>query len=713
MDPQFAAFWQTPLTYLKKVGPKRAEVLAQEAQLRTYLDLLHYLPYKYVDRRQVRLACELQPYETTTLIGTIQDYQVQRGKRRWLTATLRDETGLVELIWFQGIDYIQKRYLEGELVVVFGKAEPTRAGHFKILHPELEPLAEEQHAVLGAMQIVPFYSATEAMKRQGLDARSIRRLTHGLLEEAGQRFDEYLPPSLMAAHQLVPLAQAWRHVHFPPSWEARDVARARLKFEELFFFEMALAQRKSLLQPARHSPPFAQVGELFRRFYAEFLPFELTEAQKRVVREIRRDLGQATQMNRLVQGDVGSGKTMVAVLATLIAADNGWQTALLAPTEILAEQHFHSFYRLLSPLGVQVELLTGGRRKSERDKTLAAVASGHTHILIGTHALLEDAVQFRKLGLTIIDEQHKFGVLQRAKLWQKAPLRDNGTPLYPHNLVMTATPIPRTLAMTLYGDIDVSVIDELPPGRTPIRTVLRAEEQRPRVFGFIREQLEEGRQAYIVYPLVEETEKLDLLAVEKGYELIQRSFPERHIGIVHGKMKPDAKQYEMDRFKRGETHILVATTVIEVGVDVPNATVMVIENAERFGLSQLHQLRGRVGRGGGASFCILMAGVPLRKLGDTARKRLHAMCDTTDGFHIAEIDLELRGPGDFLGTRQSGLPEFQLADIIADAELLGQARQAAFDLIATDPRLDAPQHQALRREFRRRCAQWQLPDLVA
>ncbi|MEM9986830.1 MAG: ATP-dependent DNA helicase RecG, partial [Bacteroidota bacterium] len=490
---------------------------------------------------------------------------------------------------------------------------------------------------------------------------------------------------------LLDRPQALLNIHFPESFELLEAAIRRLKFEELFFFQLMLARRRKVAKSENRAAPFTRIGDYFNGFYEAHMPFELTGAQKRVLKEVRKDLAQDTQMNRLVQGDVGSGKTMVAFMTMLMAKDNGFQSGLMAPTAILAEQHYRKLSKMAEKVGMQVALLVGGQRKKLRQAMLDQIAEGRADIVIGTHAIIQDSVQFKRLGLVVIDEQHKFGVMQRAKLWGKADP-------FPHNMVMTATPIPRTLAMTVYGDVDVSVIDELPPGRQPIKTSVHGESKRLEVFGFIKRELQKGRQAYVVYPLVEESEKLDLLAAEKGHELLERHFQGFRVGLVHGKMKPEDKEMEMQRFIKRQTHILVSTTVIEVGVDVPNSTIMVIENAERFGLSQLHQLRGRVGRGGGASFCILMAG---KKLSHDGKKRLKAMRDTTDGFKIAEIDLELRGPGDFLGTRQSGLPQFQLANVVEDQPILKEAREAAFALVEQDPRLRHPAHAPLRHQYRR------------
>jgi len=682
----------------------RADTLLKEVNLRTFWDLLHYLPRRYVDRSQVTKINQVHGDSyAVSLVGTLSDFELNtQGKRKRLTATFRDGTGFAQLIWFQGLQWVRQRFRDGDEVALYGK--PTFQGNKLVFaHPELEPMRDENQN-LDTLKIIPLYPSTEKLKRVGLDARGLRQVLYSLLELAHSQWEEYLPPDILSTNQLCDRAFAYRNIHFPSSFDALQRARTRLKFDELFFFEILLAQRKTLLQPQHQSLPFTRIGDYFNRFYTEQLPFQLTNAQKRVVKEIRADVAKPVQMNRLVQGDVGSGKTIVAVMAMLMAVDNGFQAALMAPTEILAEQHFNSCNRLLEPLGLQVDLIAGGQGKRQRNRILADLQSGHTHIIIGTHALIEDPVQFRRLGLTVIDEQHKFGVLQRSKLWAKSEH-------FPHNLAMTATPIPRTLALTLYGDIDVSIIDELPPGRKPIRTAIRTESRRLEVFGFMRHQIDEGRQVYVVYPLIEESSTEDLLALEQGHQAITRAFPGVQVGVVHGKMKSDIKDYEMQRFKRGETKILVATTVIEVGVDVPNASVMVVENAERFGLSQLHQLRGRVGRGAEQSFCILMVGKA--DIGHPARRRLEAMAQTQDGFRIAEIDLEIRGPGDFLGTKQSGLPEFKVADLTQDQFILSQAREAAFQLITKDGRLTQPEHRLLRQALVRYCTGHQLELLSA
>ncbi|MEO0472305.1 MAG: ATP-dependent DNA helicase RecG [Bacteroidota bacterium] len=667
--------WQKDIMYLKRVGPKRAEVLASEAGIRTYGDLLMYFPRKYVDRSKVSKISEVQEGQHVSLVGRLINLNLVRGKkgRNRLSGTFKDDSGTLELTWFQGVKWIQSSLKIGEELALFGRIS-MYGGSPQMTHPEVDHLKNED-GVRHAGNIVPFYPSSEKLSRMGLDSRGFRGLMHQLLEEAGNMIPETIDPVLCQQMQIRPRQEAIQNIHFPASYPALQSARQRLIFEEFFFFQLLLARRRDSARLQHQAPPFTQIGSYFNTFFDQHMPFELTGAQKRVLKEIRRDLARPVQMNRLVQGDVGSGKTMVAFMTMLMAKDNGFQSAIMAPTAILAEQHYQKITAMAEKIGLTTDILVGGQKKKERSQILERIASGETDITIGTHALIEDTVQFQKLGLVVVDEQHKFGVMQRMKLWRKA------NP-FPHNMVMTATPIPRTLAMTVYGDIEVSVIDELPPGRQPIQTLVKGESKRLEVLGFIKQQLEAGKQAYVVYPLVEESEKLDLIAAVKGHELLERYFTDFRVGIVHGKMHPEDKELEMQQFVKNKSQLLVSTTVIEVGVDVPNATVMLIEHAERFGLSQLHQLRGRVGRGGGASYCILMAG---KKLSADGKTRLKAMKESTDGFRISEIDLELRGPGDFLGTRQSGLPEFQLANIIEDQEILKVARQHAFHLQESDP----------------------------
>lgn len=684
--------WQTEITYLKRVGPKRAELLGKECRIFTFLDLLHYFPRKYVDRSKVSKVKDLRQHDATvTLVGRITKLGLTPTKkgRKILAGTFSDGTGNIALTWFQGIKWVQQNLKVGEEIAIFGK--PTLYnGQWQLTHPDIDRLKNEQGA-RHTGQIVPFYPSTEKLSRLGLDSRGFRTIVHHLLETAQIHIQENLSTDLCQTYQLISHAEALVNIHFPQSYDLLRASLRRLKFEEFFFFQLLLARRRTHSRSVNRSHPFLTIGKYFHEFFEQHMPFDLTGAQKRVLKEIRKDLGKPIQMSRLVQGDVGSGKTMVAFMTILMAKDNGFQAALMAPTAILADQHYQKISKMAEKVGMTTVMIVGGQRKKERTAVLEKTASGEADIVIGTHALIEDTVVFKNLGLVVVDEQHKFGVVQRARLWKKADP-------FPHNLIMTATPIPRTLAMTLYGDVDVSVIDELPPGRQPIRTMVYKESKRLEVFGFIKREIAKGRQAYVVYPLVEESEKLDLLAAEKGAELLEQHFSEYRVGLVHGRMKPEAKDIEMERFVKKQVQILVSTTVIEVGVDVPNATIMVIENAERFGLSQLHQLRGRVGRGQYQSYCLLMAGYKVSQVG---KKRLQAMSDTQDGFKIAEIDLELRGPGDFLGTRQSGLPEFQLANIVEDQELLQQAREAAFFLTEEDPQLQLPKNHAIRASFTR------------
>ena len=675
--------------YLKKVGPQRAKALAKELAIKNYGDLLHYYPRKYVDRSKVTEVRDLRPEMYATLVGRLSHIHVmksQRGRGR-LAATFTDGTGDLDLNWFQGVKWLEKYLKKGEEIALFGKVSMFNR-KLQMSHPEVDYLKEENQA-MSTMQIVPFYPSSDKLGRVGLDSKGFRGITFQLLQEGRANIIENLPANLIEQYRLISRQEAISHIHFPQSFGTLSAARRRLKFEELFFFQLLLAQRRGTHRASHEAKPFKEVGHYFNTFYTDHLPFSLTGAQKRVLKEVRRDLYLPIQMNRLVQGDVGSGKTMVAFMTMLIARDNGFQSCLMAPTEILAEQHYKKLGNYAEKLGLKVVILVGGQKKAVRREVLELMASGEADIAVGTHALIEDSAKFKNLGLVVVDEQHKFGVLQRARLWQKADP-------FPHNMIMTATPIPRTLAMTLYGDVDVSIIDELPPGRRPISTSWRGESKRLEVFGFIRRELEKGKQAYVVYPLVEESEKLDYLAAVQCKELLEQHFSEYRVGMVHGRMKSEDKDMEMQLFLDKKSHILVSTTVIEVGVDVPNATIMLIENAEKFGLSQLHQLRGRVGRNDEQSYCILMSGPKVSKVG---KERLQAMVDTTDGFKIAETDLKLRGPGDFLGIRQSGLPEFQLANIVDDQDILQEARKAAFNLHEQDPHLAAGEHQGLRWYF--------------
>ena len=676
----------TPIEYLKGVGPARAALLQSELGIYTFGDLLEYYPYRYVDRSKTSTIRDLdidEPY--VVLRGKIHDLQtVGTGRSTRLTALLSDNTGQIELVWFQGIKWIKESLKPDTEYIVMGK--PTLFnGHINIAHPDLDRATGEGVTTL---QYIPIYSSTEKLKSKGLHTKGIARLTEQLLRAAAGNIPETLPPSVVHKYNLPSRANAIEVIHYPTRPHDITVSMQRMKFEELFFLQLDYQYAKHERTIRANGRMFTVVGDHFNRFYNEKLNFELTGAQKRVVKEIRADMRSGHQMNRLLQGDVGSGKTLVALLCMLIAIDNGCQACMMAPTEILANQHFANVSKMLDGLGINVGLLTGSLKSSAKRKVKERLKQGSIDILIGTHALIEKDVQFADLGFVVIDEQHRFGVEQRSRLWTKSAQP-------PHVLVMTATPIPRTLAMTLYGDLDCSVIDELPPGRKEIKTVHCTDSQRLKVFGFMRREIARGRQVYVVYPLIEESESMDLKDLMDGYESISRDFPlpEYQISIVHGRMDAEAKDYEMGRFKRGETQIMVSTTVIEVGVDVPNATVMVIENAERFGLSQLHQLRGRVGRGGEQSYCILMTG---NKLSSSGRERIKTMVDTTDGFRIAEADLKLRGPGDLQGLQQSGILQLKIADIVNDEPIIRAARETVQDILASDPNLDNPDNGSLK-----------------
>lgn len=672
------------IKYLPGVGPQRAAILNKELSVCSMHDLLYYFPYKYVDRSRLYYIHEIDgnmPY--IQLKGEILSFETfGEGRQRRLVAHFSDDTGVVDLVWFQGIKYLSGRYKTHTKYIVFGK--PTIFnGRINIAHPDIDPA---EGLVLSDMGLQPYYNTTERMKRSGLNSHALGKLTSNLLALLKEPMPETLPEWLVKQHQLMSLDEALRNIHFPHTPESLRRAQYRLKFEELFYVQLNILRYAKDRARKYNGFIFSQVGDIFNTFYRHYLPFELTGAQKRVIKEIRRDMGSGRQMNRLLQGDVGSGKTLVALMSMLIALDNGYQTCLMAPTEILASQHYDTIHKLLGSMPVKVELLTGSVKGKKREAILRSLTLGETHILIGTHAVLEDTVCFSSLGMVVIDEQHRFGVAQRAKLWNK-----NTRP--PHVLVMTATPIPRTLAMTLYGDLDVSVIDELPPGRKPIQTIHQFDNRRASLYASIRKQIQEGRQVYIVYPLIQESEKMDIKNLEEGYEHICAEFPEYKVSKVHGKMRPADKEAEMQRFVTGETQIMVATTVIEVGVNVPNASVMVIENAERFGLSQLHQLRGRVGRGADQSYCILVTGY---KLSEDTRKRIQIMVDSNDGFEIAEADLKLRGPGDLEGTQQSGIAfDLRIADITRDGQLLQFVRDIAQAVVDGDPTESNPQNAIL------------------
>ncbi len=674
------------IKYLTGVGPKRAALFNEECQIFTCKDLLYYFPYRYIDRTRVYQINEIDPelpyIQITGKIIRMEAIGQKRKKR--LVASFTDGTGVIELVWFRGISWMEENLKSGVEYLVFGK--PTLFNRkINIAHPDIEEL-EKAKNVRSALQ--PMYSTTEKMKRNNLNSRAIHKLLINLLQELGGKIPEKLPDYMVSQYKLMALNDALKIIHLPDDAEMLKKARFRLKFDELFLVQLMLLKNKILREDRFIGFVFKKVGNYFNTFYHKKLSFELTGAQKRVLKEIRRDLGSGRQMNRLLQGDVGSGKTLVALMSILIANDNGFQACLMAPTEILATQHHQTIQSFLQGMHVKIYLLTGSTPKSERNLIHQELTGGDANILIGTHALIEDEVQFGNLGLVIIDEQHRFGVAQRAKLWNK-----NEQP--PHVLVMTATPIPRTLAMTIYGDLEVSLIDELPPGRKPIKTYHYFDTKRLAMFGFLRKQIEKGRQVYIVYPLIKESEKLDYKNLEDGIESISRAFPppKYAISVVHGKMKPEEKEKSMSLFKNGVTHIMVATTVIEVGVDIPNAAIMVIESAERFGLSQLHQLRGRVGRGADQSYCILMTG---HKLSNEARQRISTMVNSNDGFEIAESDLKLRGPGDMEGTQQSGIPfDFKIASLAQDGQLLQYARNIAQDIIRDDPGLTEAKHHKL------------------
>lgn len=684
----------TPIEYLKGVGPARADLLRKELHIHTLGDLLLHYPFRYIDRTEFHRIDQLQPtMESAQVIGRLVQLEEMGEKRaRRLIGRFRDDSGEVELVWFQSITWLKKSLNVGSAYVLYGKPGWFN-GQLTFSHPEME-IYHPSAATKGNLSLQPVYSSTEKLKKIGLDTRGLQKLTAVALQQIVQTYPESLPDYLIRQHALIPFAQALRAIHFPQSKEELAQSIRRLKFDELFFIQLKLLKNKMIQTQRFKGHRFEEVGTRFHRFYSERLPFDLTEAQKRVVREIRRDTVTGAQMNRLVQGDVGSGKTVVALLSMLLAVDNGFQACLMAPTEILAQQHYKGITRLLGADLASVQILTGSTPQKERRLLHQQLEDGTLQILIGTHALIEDKVKFLNLGLVVIDEQHRFGVEQRAKLWRK-----NFIP--PHMLVMTATPIPRTLAMTLYGDLDISVIDELPAGRKPIKTLHLYESSRLRMFGVMREEIAKGRQVYVVYPLINESEKMDLLYLDAGLEALRREFPlpQYQISVVHGKMPVQDKEFEMQRFIKGETQIMVATTVIEVGVDVPNASVMVIENAERFGLSQLHQLRGRVGRGAEQSYCILMSG---HKLGAESRLRLETMVRTNDGFEIAEVDLQLRGPGDIAGTQQSGVLDLKLADLAQDQGLLVEVRNSVIDLFKKDPRLELPENGLLKAYLQQR-----------
>lgn len=678
------------IKFLPGVGPKKAELLNKELKIFSFEDLLYYFPYKYIDRSRTYKIKEIDgnmPY--IQLRGEILNFETQgEGKGRRLIARFSDGTGIIELVWFKGIKFIIEKYKPGVEYTLFGK--PTRFGSkLNIAHPEIDPIDD---IIDKAPGLQAYYSTTEKMKSHFLNSKAIQKIMYNLWKSINGPLPETLPAQVIARSQVIYLTEAIQNIHFPQSPDLLRKAQFRLKFEELFYLQLNILRFTRQRQKKLGGFRFDHIGDYFNNFYHQCLPFELTNAQKRVLREIRADVGSGKQMNRLLQGDVGSGKTLVALMSMLMAVDNGFQACLMAPTEILASQHYESISELVAPIGIHVELLTGSTRKRERERIHEGLLTRDVNLIIGTHALIEDTVLFSNLGLVVIDEQHRFGVEQRARLWKK-----NNRP--PHILVMTATPIPRTLAMTVYGDLDVSVIDELPPGRKPIQTIHQYDNKRGALYASIRKQIKMGRQIYIVYPLIQESERSDLKNLEDGFKHIQEVFPEFKVCMVHGKMKPAEKDAEMQKFVSGEAHIMVATTVIEVGVNVPNASVMIIENAERFGLSQLHQLRGRVGRGADQSYCILMTS---HKLSQETRKRLEIMVRTNDGFEISEADLQLRGPGDMEGTQQSGIAfDLKIANIAKDGQILQLARDIANEILDKDPELSLTENYVLNRQLQK------------
>ncbi len=676
----------TPIEYLKGVGPKKGELFKSELRIYTYGQLLHFFPFRYIDRSQLNKIKDIHSDEKAVQLKVVVTNisEVGAGRAKRLSVIVQDSTGMLELIFFKGIKWLKPKFKIGREYLVYGKPTKYRS-QYNIAHPEFEEITNDNIKLTG---LQPVYHSTEKATKGGLNSKGVERAIQQLLHQIPRHIPEVLSNEIISDLNLAEREVAFINIHQPKSYQELKKASFRLKFEEFFFLQLRLIKQKLAKEKAIKGHLFEAVGDLFNEFYSNHIPFELTNAQKRVVKEIRRDLGSNKHMNRLLQGDVGSGKTLVSLLVMLLAIDNGFQACLMAPTEILATQHFFTIQEFLKDLSVGVMLLTGSTKKSEREIIHAKLQSGELHILIGTHALLEDVVQFKNLGLTVIDEQHRFGVKQRAKLWKK-----NTIP--PHVLVMTATPIPRTLAMTLYGDLDISIIDELPPGRKPIKTLHKYDKHRLSVFGFMEKQIAEGRQVYVVYPLIEESEALDFKDLMDGYESLSRRFPlpKYKISVVHGKMKAQDKEHEMQRFAKGETQILVATTVIEVGVNVPNASVMVIESANKFGLSQLHQLRGRVGRGANQSYCVLMTDY---KLSQDAKTRIETMVKTNDGFEIAEVDLKLRGPGDILGTQQSGVLDLKIADLAKDNLILSSARNKAQELLSDDPEIANEENRMIR-----------------
>ncbi len=682
------SFLNNSLEFIKGAGTVKAELLAAELGIRTVGDMLEHYPFRYVDRSQIMTLADLRSLndfgQVRGILGPLREEGTNVKKR--LRGSFTDSTGSIELIWFKGVKWMKENLLPGNEYMLYGKVTNFMS-NLNVVHPELERIIDGRNPQ-GYLQ--PIYSTTEKLTKRGLSSKGIEKIIENIISRPELAVEETLPDYLRESLVLVPKKKAIIDIHRPKSQADINQASRRLKFEELFYIQLELLLKRELRSKQVSGFTFENVGDYFNTFYEKHLPFELTNAQKRVLREVRRDMKSGTQMNRLLQGDVGSGKTIVAALAALIAIDNGFQACIMAPTEILAGQHYQTISELLGEMNIKIDLLTGSVKTKRRREIDEACTSGELHILIGTHALLEDKVTFKNLGLAIIDEQHRFGVAQRAKLWKK-----NTRP--PHILVMTATPIPRTLSMTLYGDLDVSVIDELPPGRKDVQTMHVKDNARLRIFGFMEDQIRRGRQIYVVYPLIEESKVLDLKDLMDGYESIARRFPtpKYQISIVHGRMKPADKDFEMNRFVKGETQIMVATTVIEVGVNVPNASVMIIESAQRFGLSQLHQLRGRVGRGAEQSYCVLATDV---KLSSEARLRMKTMCETNDGFRIAEVDLNLRGPGDLMGTQQSGIVGLKLADLVTDVKVLQYARNTVMDILEEDPNLKLEKHLPVRKK---------------
>ncbi len=677
------------IKFVPGVGPQRAEILNKELNVFSLQDLLYYFPYKYVDRSKVYTISELSgnmPY--IQLKGIIKVFrEVGEGRKKRLVANFTDGTGFIELVWFRGVKYIAQSLKLNKEYLVFGKPTVFN-GQINIAHPDLEEVADIQLSSLG---LKPYYNTSEKMKKRSMTSQTIEKLMKSAIDLIKQPIPETLPDYIIKRYRLMSLSEALKNIHFPQNAELLRHAEYRLKFEELFYIQLSILSYSTERKFKYRGIPFSKIDHYFNTFFFNNLPFELTNAQKRVLKEIRKDVGSGIQMNRLLQGDVGSGKTLVALMAMLIALDNNYQACLMAPTEILATQHYATIKEFLKGIDVNVELLTGSTEKKDRERILSGLLTGDVQLIIGTHALIEETVVFKSLGMAVIDEQHRFGVEQRAKLWVK-----NQNP--PHILVMTATPIPRTLAMTLYGDLDVSVIDELPPGRKPIRTIHQFDSKKKELYNRIKNELDLGRQIYFVYPLIEESEKIDLKNLEDGYEQVKAAFPECNVVKVHGKMKPAEKDEQMNLFATGKAEIMVATTVIEVGVNVPNASVMVIENAERFGLSQLHQLRGRVGRGADQSYCILVTGY---KLSEVTRKRIQIMVDSNDGFEIAEADLKLRGPGDLEGTQQSGVAfDLKIANLAKDGQLLQYVRNIAEDILSNDSKRNLPENEILWRQLK-------------